>query len=478
MTVPGSGAAATSSGPGERRDPAVLAEARRAIRAAHPDRYLYLRAEVPVADPLAVVGPLAGPEAFHWRDREGDGITAIGRVATIEARGADRFSRIRDRGSELLAAVDVAGIGRTDTAPGPRLLGGLAFAPDAADAEPWTGLGDARFVLPELTCDTRGGRSWVSLCLAPHQGTDEAGLDRALDRFAAAVATARSGRRSSFRETARIPIEAVPVHPGGREPAAREAYEWRVRAALEAIGRGEFDKVVVARSSRLRFRRATGMDELMARLGGGPGAFRFGVLASDRLFLGATPERLVAVRDGQARTEALAGTAPRGTDVSESLERSEKDLHEHQVVVRTIVEAIEPFCATIRSDPDPQVRDAGPVHHLATGVECELAGDAHVLDLAERLHPTPAVGGSPTAPALEWLRTHEGTRRGWYASPVGWFDARGQGELAVALRSGVLRGRDLDLFAGSGVVAGSDPTAEFDETRLKLQALPEALGLA
>ena len=115
--------------------------------------------------------------------------------------------------------------------------------------------------------------------------------------------------------------------------------------------------------------------------------------------------------------------------------------------------------------------------HLHTPFEARLRQPRHVLELAARLHPTPAVGGTPTGIAREWIRTHEPTPRGWYAAPVGWFDLEGNGELAVALRSGVIAGNRAHLWAGAGIVAGSDPDRELAETDVKLRAMLGALGV-
>lgn len=478
MRAPGSGPAATAPGAGGRRERAAVAAVRRALRRSRPDRYLLVRVDVPVADPLALLRPGMDPDLFHWIDRDGDGFTALGRAAVLEARGVDRFALLRERASHLMKAIDVAWDGSERDAPVPRVFGGLAFAAGAADDEPWTGFGDARFVLPELIHETRGGRAWLTLCLPPHRRVDAVELEAALARFADAVAGPRAVGPPSTNGTAPDPLSVVPVHPEGGAPEARDAYEHRVRSALQAIDGGTVAKVVVARSAMLRMNQTVAPEDLLKRLGAGPGTFRFGILASGRLLLGATPERLVAVRDGHAWTEALAGTAPsRGDDDADPLDRRDKDLHEHDLVVRTIVDALAPFASRIRTDETPRIRTAGPVRHLATEIDLELAGPAHVLALADRLHPTAAVGGWPVGAALDWLGAHEGSRRGWYASPVGWFDVNGEGELAVALRSGVFHEGLLELFAGSGVVAGSDPAAEFEETRLKMRALPEALGL-
>lgn len=145
-------------------------------------------------------------------------------------------------------------------------------------------------------------------------------------------------------------------------------------------------------------------------------------------------------------------------------------------MVDAIVRRLEPLCSCLHVAPEPRVRELREVLHLHTPIRGTLTRPRHVLELVEGLHPTPAVGGVPTAEALRWIPEHEPDERGWYAAPVGWFDAAGDGEFAVALRSCVLRGREAYLYAGAGIVRDSDPELEYHEMELKKQALLRALG--
>jgi len=202
----------------------------------------------------------------------------------------------------------------------------------------------------------------------------------------------------------------------------------------------------------------------------------------------ATPERLVR-RDGDVvRCDALAGTiilpsrpgssAPISAthEAGAALLASAKDRWEHDLVVRAIREALEGAGAIVDPPASPGVRVLRHVLHLCTPFRAMLREPRHVLELAARLHPTPAVGGTPTAVAADWIAAREPAPRGWYASPVGWFDLDGNGELAVAIRSGVLVGDRAHLWTGAGIVAGSDPERELAETESKLRAMLGALG--
>ena len=154
---------------------------------------------------------------------------------------------------------------------------------------------------------------------------------------------------------------------------------------------------------------------------------------------------------------------------------SSKEREEHQLVVQAILKALEPFCDSLRSAPEPSVRELPNVLHMQTPIEGHLRDSTHILSLVQALHPTPAVGGVPTNEAIQWIVEHEALARGWYSAPVGWTDAAGDGEFVVALRSGLLRDGKAWVYAGAGIMADSDPDAEYAETELKMQALLGAL---
>jgi isochorismate synthase len=195
-----------------------------------------------------------------------------------------------------------------------------------------------------------------------------------------------------------------------------------------------------------------------------------------RCFLGATPERLLAKSGLTIETEAMAGSVEAGERKQAALLSSSKDLSEHVIVVREIVREIESLCARISFPESPAAHALRDVVHLYTPIHAELAQPCHVLELVERLHPTPAVGGVPRGAAVTWISEHEPNERGYYASPVGWFDEDGNGAFWVGLRSALLDGAHAHLYAGAGIVAGSDARQELAETELKLAALKSALG--
>lgn len=256
----------------------------------------------------------------------------------------------------------------------------------------------------------------------------------------------------------------------------RSAFQALVARAEQACAAGRLEKVVVARRVDADVRGTLTPESVFTRVvAANPETFRFFVRKGRRVFLGASPETLVQVHGAVVRTMALAGTTRR--DAGEDLLHSEKDRREHEWVRRYIGARLAQVAAPIRMPAEPEVRWVGAIGHLYTPVEGLLRPGLGIWDAARVLHPTPAVGGTPTREALRFLQREEHLVRGWYAGGVGWADLEGNGWLAVAIRSLLwdgVRGR-VSLFAGSGIVAGSRPDREWEETEWKLGPMWQAL---
>ena len=297
------------------------------------------------------------------------------------------------------------------------------------------------------------------------------------------------------------PAPAVEPRDAPREPGpvtyrsgARTEEEWSdvVAGAIKRIGDGDVEKVVLARDLRARTTEPADARRLLAVLSQRyPGCWTFSV---DGL-LGATPELLVRLERGLITSRVLAGTIQRSQDdardlgLAASLARSSKDLEEHEYAVRSVADALAPHCTTMNVPEAPFVLHLANVMHLATDVTGVLAAPigssrraAHgptALRLAASLHPSAAVCGTPTTEAAALIDEIEGMDRDRYAGPVGWMDAAGDGEWGIALRCARLDAEDpheLRLFAGCGIVAGSDPAAELAESNAKLLPMREALS--
>jgi isochorismate synthase len=265
-------------------------------------------------------------------------------------------------------------------------------------------------------------------------------------------------------------------------------YADAVQGALSRIADGVADKIVVARAIEAIATCPIDVPTLMAALSDRfPGCFQFAFRPGGShkgaapTFLGATPERLVAVENGVAHTGAIAGTAPRGVSArmderhAQNLLTSEKEMREHSVVSDMIVNALEPLCQRVERD-DVRFLKLANVQHLWTPIRGQLNAGANIVDVAKVLHPTPAVGGQPRRPAVEAIRELERSKRGLYAGVVGTIDTEGDGDLAVAIRSALVHGERARVFAGAGIVAGSEPSREVSETRAKSRAILDCLG--
>jgi menaquinone-specific isochorismate synthase len=244
---------------------------------------------------------------------------------------------------------------------------------------------------------------------------------------------------------------------------------------LALVEGGELRKLVLATRQRVELAQPLDARMLLAHLRRsqrGSCRFLWQPTAVGAL-LGASPERLLTVRQGLLRSDALAGTRPSGAEAADLL-RSEKDRREHELVVETISQGLRQVGLAPHRPRHPRLARHGGLVHLHTPITALLRHQTP-LALAEALHPTPAVAGLPRREAMAWLRSLEPFERGHYAAPIGWIDSQGDSELRVAIRSGQLRGSSLDLTAGAGLVRGSVPEREEQEVALKLKVLLDQL---
>jgi isochorismate synthase len=244
-------------------------------------------------------------------------------------------------------------------------------------------------------------------------------------------------------------------------------------------------KVVLSRSVIVRADVAAVPIDLTARLRSSyPGCFTFGWQEGDAAFIGASPELLVERTGHLMRSQPLAGSAPRGEGededraIGEALMASGKDRFEHRVVVDDIVARLQPVAHRVTAPSVPSLLKMANVQHLASEITAEPDEDRSVVELAGAIHPTPAVAGLPLDEALAFIQKAESIDRGWFAGGIGWADGRGDGQIAVALRCALIRGATAHLFAGAGIVAGSQPEREIEETRLKFRPLLNLLAEA
>lgn len=364
-----------------------------------------------------------GPDGNAWL-RDGSGFVTRGVAARIDADAAEA----------ALAALEIDDpLGWPGT--GPLAVGALPFDP----TQPASSL-----VIPSVVVGrTADGRGWVTAV----------------------------GDGPTRRAPALADHEPTRWHVAS--PAGRDAWRAMVRGALDAIDRQELAKVVLARAVVVEANAPFPLRTVLQRLcRHEPGCF---VHHTDGL-VGASPELLVRRVGTRVESRPLAGTARAEDGGPARLRASAKDAHEHRLVVDGVVAALAPLCEDLQVPAEPAPMTFSSVVHLATPLRGRLRRPApSALAVARRLHPTAAVAGTPRDHALRAIAALEDAPRGRYAGPVGWVDARGDGEWAVALRGAELEGATAVLRAGAGIVAGSDPDAEWAETQVKLEPMLRAL---
>lgn len=410
----------------------------------------------PNAPPLTWLTAQTADSRAYWHGRGGEDAWA-GVGLADQCSGPEALPRLRRR----LASLDD---------PAVRYLGGTAFAPAAPVADEWSAFGGARFILPRFVFRRDDGTPTLSLFVRP-------GRDR-LDAVLAEVA--------ALREPV-VGFGALPLPTSRTDAPDAEGWNVGLQAAFRAFARGELHKVVLARRATYGFDERLDALALLARLEAAtPSCFHFALQpAHGSVFVGATPERLFRREGRRLWTEAVAGTRPRLADpaadarLRDDLLASEKDRREHAYVTDRILDALAPFCAACDAD-DTRAMGLASKWHLHTAIRAGLKPDVDTFDLLDALHPTPAVGGTPTAPALARIAATEPFDRGWYAGPIGWV-SRDDAEFAVAIRSGLVRdteaGSALDLYSGAGIVRGSDPATEWAEIEDKIVDFARVLGL-
>jgi isochorismate synthase len=395
------------------------------------------------------------------RPASGEAMVGIGAAKTLVGDGADRFTQISDGWLDLLAdAVIDDGLG--GASGGPLLLGGFRFDQLSEPTPLWDGYPDARLVLPARMLVVHDGAAWLTtnMLVAP-DGSYKAPLESQTPR--------------------------AQVRRAGGPSLSPAAWQTLVGSVARSIrhGRVGLEKVVLARALQVQTpnRRLDPQTALRNLAASYPSCTVFALAHQDACFLGATPERLISLHDGTASTMALAGSVPRGASqaeddlLAEQLMQSAKERAEHAFVVGALRDGLAQICSRIIADTQPRVRKLANVQHLFTPIHGQVAAGYTVLDLVERLHPTPAVGGFPRQRAMELIREREALDRGWYAGPLGWLNRHGEGEFVVGIRSALVRGDTATLFAGCGIVSDSDPATEFAESGWKLRPMLTALDL-
>lgn len=421
-----------------------------------------LRVEVSAepADPLLWLAAQEVAPSFYWRGRGAlDARAGLGAALTIETPTLD----------------PTAGDVLDQLPPGASLFLTARFDAAAEVGEEWALFGSARLVLPRIEFWSDGRTATIAAHVAP--GESPQAVRDALRRLRPAYG-ATSG--------------ALPLPFMRRDDPDRAEWDRMLRWSLGAFEHSNLDKVVLARRARFSFDAPIDAVALLLRLEAATPRCYHALVAPAGLcgpvFVTATPERLLRLDGRDAETEAVAGTRPRSEAdaaddrLRDELLASEKDLREHIYVRDAIRDALAPLAATLDVEGEASAMTLARGRHLRTGIRATLREDVPAVEVARVLHPTPAVGGTPTAEALDAIRRLEPFDRGLYAGPIGWIGRDAQGrpaaDLAVGIRSGLVDGRTLSLYSGAGIVRGSDPMAEWAEIEHKIGDFARVLGLS
>lgn len=446
--------------------------------------YLALSISVPSVDLLAVIEQDKYKDGFqyYWEKPNDEfSIAASGELERITSKGESRFKDSSSRGKEVLSRVHhFSGIKHQNAVV--HLFGGFSFF-DENDSTTWDSFQSSSFTLPEWMIIKEGSSCILTFLIKLDR---ECSLDEnysSIQKRLFALEHITSAEQYSL--STEVDKEFKLDVPGND---SKEYYKWieTIRKAKKAIQKEEFEKVVLARQLTIKLNQKIKDTHILNRLRFQyPDCYSFLIRQNaESSFIGSTPERLASFNSKFVLTEGLAGSTSRGKTASEdaileyNLLHSSKDLHEHEIVLDAIEENLEYYSDHVQHPRSPMVKKLSNVQHLYTPITAKIRNGVSRTEVLKTLHPTPAVGGFPREEAVSFIKQNEDFNRGWYASPIGWINAHGNGEFIVAIRSGLIKNEEVRFFAGCGIVEDSDPEKEWEETNLKFIPMLTALEYA
>ncbi|MEX0780386.1 MAG: isochorismate synthase [Balneolales bacterium] len=425
-------------------------------------------------DPLAVLELMGRKNDFqyYWEHPEREfAIAASEKLQMVKASGENRFQAIRSKLSDLKRKIfSYSEIHHSLC--GPHFLGGFSFF-DQKLSGAWDAFGNASFVMPRWTLIKDGKFSILTITSVINRSASPLQIKDILHEqyinFRDQLAGKLSNGCTLRKQKKRIQLPVI-------QNTDYHNWEKKVLKAVKLIKDQTFEKIVIARQHHIRLTKEVIPARVMHQLRKSyTNCISFIYqLNSESCFMGCTPEKLVSMESNNVRTEGLAGSISRGKTASQDarLEKqlldSQKDLEEHRYVVDSIQDKLKEFTCEVEYPELPEVKKITNVQHLFTPIHASLTERMDPLELVEKLHPTPAVGGFPQENALAHIQELEQFERGWYGGPIGWFNTNDRCEFAVAIRSGLIRKNNIQFFAGCGIVEDSDPKTEWEETKLKL----------
>lgn len=448
------------------------------------NEYLALSISIPSVDLLAVIEQDKHRDSFqyYWEKPIDEfSIAASGELERIISKGESRFKDSSTRGKEVLSRVHhLSGINHQNAVV--HLFGGFSFFDDN-NSNIWNSFQSSSFTLPEWMIIKEGNCTILTFLLTVHSEHSSEKIYSIIENQLSELEHILSADQYylNTEKDKRFKLDV----PGND---SEEHLRWidTITKAKNAINDGAFEKVVLARQLKIKLNQKIKDTHILNRLRFQyPDCYSFLIRQdSESSFIGCTPERLASFNSKFVLTEGLAGSTSRGKTASEdavleyNLLHSNKDLREHDIVLEAIEENLEHYSDDVQHPISPLVKKLSNVQHLYTPITAIIREGVSRTEVLKTLHPTPAVGGFPRNKAVNFIRDNENFNRGWYASPIGWINAHGNGEFIVAIRSGLIKNDEVRFFAGCGIVEDSDPQKEWEETNLKFIPMLTALEYA
>ncbi len=396
---------------------------------------------------------------FYWaRPQQQHAVLTSGEVLRLEQQGIDRFEHLQQQFDQLQHSWRHIGDHHPED---PLAFFCYAFDADESMTGWWSGLPNSCVIVPQLLLNYSCGQCFVTFTVDSESLRSETLIDQWMLAF------------TELMHAVHVPADRCAAASLQRSKVFPQDDRWiaRVGQAVADIRSSDLKKVVLSRRIRIEgesdFSAARLMTRLIQRY---PGCTLFAARVDGVTLVAATPERLVSLRRGELKCDAMAGTLAAGEALDERMLQ-----YEHLPVVHTIEQILAPLCEQLHIPEQPQLLQLHGLQHIWTPIQARVKSGISLLELVAALHPTPAVSGAPDHVAREWLMQNDDLQRGWYCGGFGWMSSAGEGHASVMLRCALLQGNMAELFAGAGITAYSDPHSEFRETELKLQTILDLL---
>lgn len=421
----------------------------------------------PICLQLPIESPTNRRAYFYWsRPDESHSMLGYGELIKLVAEGEQRFKSLQQQYLTLSRQWHGKNMSM------PKAFLGYAFDPLSAMSGHWRNLPNAQLSIPEITIETTTQRSCITINF-DHRNIQNNDLFLARLKTSLQHILNPSTNSDQISPAHILTTEEIPDRARWQQLSDR---------AIQLIRHQQIDKLVFSRKLSLVTDSHINSQQLLDKLCEHyPGCTIIAYARNDLEMIAATPERLLSLNQEHIHCDAIGGTLDINDQPSyaELMSRqsvsASKLLHEHAIIVDHIRRKLEPLCPKLELPIAPSLMKLQNLYHLQTRISGQITDSVSLFDLIEQLHPTPAISGQPQQPAMEWIQQNEAYDRGWYTGGFGWLDANKQGEISVLLRCALIKNKQLELFAGAGLVADSNTDSEWQETELKMKTILELI---